>query len=325
MDVVDVGSGVYSSRLGFGCAGLSLADPPAHHEALLGTAWDAGVRWFDVARSYSYGAAEEVLGRFLRGRRDEATVVTKFGIAPPAGIGGSRAVRSAARGIVAVAPSLKRRLTARADRAGSAGDFSIAAASASLQASLRALGTDRVDALLLHEPTPGVLGDDLNSWLQDQVQRGTLLRWGTATTSADATMAVLRAHPWAAAPVVQVQDHLDAVLPAALLTPEVLLVTHSLLRHDLARLCDRLALDATLAGRVTEATGVDVTSAARLAPVLLSAAVGRRTSGVVLFSSRDLARCARSARALDAISPSAALAAVELLAGASIVEEGDRW
>src|SRR4051794_21331819 len=47
---------------------------------VLDTAWDAGVRYFDAARSY--GAAEEFLGTWLRIRRidpKEVTVGSKWG------------------------------------------------------------------------------------------------------------------------------------------------------------------------------------------------------------------------------------------------------
>lgn len=313
VELVEVGKDLRGTGLGFGCAGLSLADTPAHHEALLGTAWEAGVRWFDVARSYSYGAAEEILGRFLTGRRDAAAVVTKFGLAAPTGLAGSPAVRQVARRAVTLVPGLKRRLTSRADAAAPVADFSVAAASASLEASLRALRTDRVDALLLHEATPGALTDELHGWLVDQFRRGTVLHWGLATTSPYITAEVLAVHPWSASPVVQVREHLADVLPEPLTAPTRLVVSHSLIRHDLPRLRRRLTDDAALAGRVEKATGIAVSDDDILAPLLLSAAIARRPSGVALFSSRSLSRCTASARALDTLPSDAAAEAVRLL------------
>lgn len=314
MDIVDVGAGVRSSQLGFGCAGLSLADPPAHHDALLGATWDAGVRWYDVARSYAYGAAEESLGRFLAGRRDEAFVVTKFGIAAPRGLAGARALRGLARRAVTLAPGVKRRLTRRADRDVEAGDFSLAAAEASLTASLRALRTDRVDSLLLHEAGPGALTNDLHAWLGEQLTRGTILSWGVATTSPEATADVLAAHPWAARPVIQVAAILGTDLPNSLLGPDRLVVSHSVVRHDLPGMQQALAAHPDRVGRVATDTGVDVTEIG-LGPLLLAAAVARRPTGVVLFSSRDLGRCAASARVLDTVRVADATAALDLLAG----------
>jgi aryl-alcohol dehydrogenase-like predicted oxidoreductase len=45
-------------------------------------AWDQGITLFDTARSYGFGEAEAVLGEFLRGKRAQAVVATKFGIIP---------------------------------------------------------------------------------------------------------------------------------------------------------------------------------------------------------------------------------------------------
>jgi len=45
----------------------------------MGVGWDAGIRFFDTARSYGFGEAEGVLGDFLKGKRDQAVVATKPG------------------------------------------------------------------------------------------------------------------------------------------------------------------------------------------------------------------------------------------------------
>lgn len=42
-------------------------------------ALDAGVNFFDTAANYGAGHSEEVLGRALRGRRDQVVIATKFG------------------------------------------------------------------------------------------------------------------------------------------------------------------------------------------------------------------------------------------------------
>ena len=47
-------------------------------QAVLQTAWDAGIRYFDTAPHYGRGLAEQRLGRFLRGR-EGAVVSTKVG------------------------------------------------------------------------------------------------------------------------------------------------------------------------------------------------------------------------------------------------------
>lgn len=61
-------------------AGRSVADLRARSHALLDAAWDAGLRWFDAARSY--GLAEVFLGEWLSQhpeRRSQLTVSSKWG------------------------------------------------------------------------------------------------------------------------------------------------------------------------------------------------------------------------------------------------------
>jgi len=40
-------------------------------------AWDLGINFFDTANVYSMGKSEEILGEFLKGRRDDAVIATK--------------------------------------------------------------------------------------------------------------------------------------------------------------------------------------------------------------------------------------------------------
>jgi aryl-alcohol dehydrogenase-like predicted oxidoreductase len=50
---------------------------------MLERAFALGITHFDVARAYGFGRAEGILGKFLRGRRDQVTVATKLGLQPP--------------------------------------------------------------------------------------------------------------------------------------------------------------------------------------------------------------------------------------------------
>ena len=68
------------SVLGFGCAALMGRASRGESLKALGTALDAGITFFDTARSYGYGASEGLLGQFLQGRRDKVILCTKFGI-----------------------------------------------------------------------------------------------------------------------------------------------------------------------------------------------------------------------------------------------------
>src|ERR1700722_14833981 len=62
--------------IGFGCSALSNSGEKKALQ-LLETAFDAGVRHFDVARYYGYGESEGILGKFAKSRRAQITITTK--------------------------------------------------------------------------------------------------------------------------------------------------------------------------------------------------------------------------------------------------------
>jgi aryl-alcohol dehydrogenase-like predicted oxidoreductase len=114
------------------------------------------LRYFDTAPSYGAGIAELELGRFAAARRSELVLTTKFGItagrfaaAVPGWVYAQMALRVLAK--ATGTKSIFNRAPAR--------DFSAAQARASVESSLRRLGTDHVDVLYLHEPRLALLGD----------------------------------------------------------------------------------------------------------------------------------------------------------------------
>ncbi|WP_181703816.1 aldo/keto reductase [Chthonobacter albigriseus] len=76
-------SGVQLPALGLGCAGLGelfTPVPEAESDAILQTAWNAGIRYFDTSPWYGRGKSEHRVGRFLWDKpRDAAIVSTKVG------------------------------------------------------------------------------------------------------------------------------------------------------------------------------------------------------------------------------------------------------
>ena len=74
-------TGLCTTAIGYGCAGLMRPSTDKERQALLATAFEVGIRHFDVARYYGHGQAEGVLGKFIAetGCRDEITITTKFG------------------------------------------------------------------------------------------------------------------------------------------------------------------------------------------------------------------------------------------------------
>ncbi|WP_211239591.1 aldo/keto reductase [Jiangella gansuensis] len=143
-----------TGRRPFGRGGLSVG-PVGYGVAALGNlyqalpddvwprcvpaAWDAGVRYFDVAPHYGLGLAEERLGQALAGRpRDELIVSSKVGrlLVPNEDYAGERDP-----GMFDVPATLRR-----------VRDYSRDGVLRSLENTLRRTGLDRIDVLFVHDP-----------------------------------------------------------------------------------------------------------------------------------------------------------------------------
>jgi D-threo-aldose 1-dehydrogenase len=145
-------TGLSLTRLGLGAAsigGLFEAVSDDDAVALVERAWELGIRTFDVAPLYGYGAAERRLGRALAARpRDEYVLSTKVG----------RLVRPAdaiPAGADIDAQSLAGRddaFYARTDAVRLVFDYSADGVRRSLEESLERLGLDRIDIALIHDP-----------------------------------------------------------------------------------------------------------------------------------------------------------------------------
>jgi aryl-alcohol dehydrogenase-like predicted oxidoreductase len=175
-------TGLKSSALGFGC--VRLASHPSRRDAVrvLNVALECGITHFDVARLYGGGEAESILGQFLRGKRERVTVATKFGLLPPAGLAGNRRIVGTVKKILGPFPGLLRMLKRGAGLAPQGGAFTPAEAEASLETSLRKLGTDYVDILLLHEcRLADATSEPLIAMLERQIAAGKVRCVGVAT------------------------------------------------------------------------------------------------------------------------------------------------
>ena len=118
------GTPLQTTTLGFGCN--MLLGPKSRREglALLAAAFDAGIRHFDVARAYSSGDAEGLLGEFLVGRRDSVTITTKFGLLPPHGVlGRMHRVKAIVRKAMRLSPALLSLLGMQSPRMAEGGAF----------------------------------------------------------------------------------------------------------------------------------------------------------------------------------------------------------
>jgi aryl-alcohol dehydrogenase-like predicted oxidoreductase len=100
------------------------------------TAIDAGVNWIDTAPFYGWGRAEQIVGRAIKGRRDQVHIFTKCGTLPDGKGGWSENLK----------PESMRR---------------------ELEASLQRLQTDHVDLYQFHDPDPRTPIEE--SWTEMQL------------------------------------------------------------------------------------------------------------------------------------------------------------
>ena len=145
-------TGLEATRLSFGGASIGgLFRPVEDADALrvVRHAWDLGIRSFDTAPLYGYGASERRIGRALADRpRDEFVLSTKVG----------RLVHPAD----AIPPDAEIDRQAIGDREDAfyhrtepvrlVYDYSYDGVLRSLEASLERLGLERVDIALIHDP-----------------------------------------------------------------------------------------------------------------------------------------------------------------------------
>lgn len=177
------------SRLVFGCAAVGGRVSAAASLRAMSAAHERGVTTFDTARSYGYGDAESILGKFLSGRRHTAQVVTKAGIAAPRSSPILRVAKAAARSVFARIPSARQLVRPALGKQHSGGHFSAAELEQSLTTSLRSLQTDYVDAFMLHACTQEVVADEnVLRTLQGFVRRGMARRIGVASGISEAKL-----------------------------------------------------------------------------------------------------------------------------------------
>jgi aryl-alcohol dehydrogenase-like predicted oxidoreductase len=136
---------------GVGCNNFGRRIDEPRTREVIDEAYEVGATLFDTADLYGDTASEEFLGRALKGRRDDAVVVSKFGMrTPPDGMTGGdpRWVRRAC------------------------------------DESLRRLDTDRIDVYLLHQPDDATPIEDTLSTMSSLVDAGKVLEIGCSNFSA---------------------------------------------------------------------------------------------------------------------------------------------
>jgi len=187
------GSGLSASRLGFGLSGLHHLVRSTNRQNLLSTAFDAGITYFDTSPYYGHGLAERELGVFANVRRHSIVIATKFGI--PANPWLNR-IPVLMYSRLAANAALRRLTKRQSFEVKRNYDYRGTSAVASLYRSLRALRTDYVDILFLHDPTLERMAepDRLFDTLQGLQSQGKVRFLGLAGGARDC-LAIIRRYP----------------------------------------------------------------------------------------------------------------------------------
>lgn len=158
MQRIDITQDLSFSRLVYGMWRIGESDTsPATVQAKVEACLAQGITTMDNADIYGGYTAEAVLGGALKaspGLRDRIEIVTKCGIVAPAGRHSGARVKHY--------------------------DTSAKHIRASLEASLRDMGTDHVDLLLIHRPDPMIDPEETGRTLDDLVAEGKIIAAGVS-------------------------------------------------------------------------------------------------------------------------------------------------
>jgi D-threo-aldose 1-dehydrogenase len=292
------GIAVRTPAVGFGCSSLTGTDP-SNADRVLQTAFDTGVRHFDTARYYGYGEGEGILGRFLKGRRSEVTITTKFGIEPPQrttvlGIG-----LYVGRRVVRLLPFVRGFLHRGTMSLVKSGAFSVQQAQRSLETSLRELSTDHIDFYLLHdyivsEQPP----DELLAFLEDCVKAGKIHSFGIGT-GFESVLQALERQPRLCS-ILQFQN--SVLTRSCDRLPrdnwDRLVITHGALGGSYRSVLTFLEARMDVAKDWKAKLGCHRLDEDTLSALMLNYAADANPRGLVLFSSQDPARVRRNVKAV---------------------------